>query len=307
MNPLVVVEQLLLLMLLMLIGYSVARMKLLDDHAEMNFATLINYVTVPALILSATDGGAVAGSKWDSLIVLFVASSSYVFFTLLAFFIPKLFKVKPDEIGVLQFVTVFANNGFMGLPVVLALFGTSGLFYASIFNIPNNILVYSLGVYFISRGKKKQSVDLRKLLLNPAIISAFLALLLFLFDIQLPSLLSKTLVSLGNITSPLAMFIIGMSMIRINIGDAFKDMRLLAFAVFRMLIIPAAMWFVLRPIITNPLILGVLITIAGMPGPAMAVTLATLYDGNTGMATRYVFISTIISVLTIPLLSLLFG
>lgn len=84
-------------------------------------------------------------------------------------------------------------------------------------------------------------------------------------------------------------------------------MWLLAFAVFRMLIIPAAMWFVLRPIITNPLILGVLITIAGMPGPAMAVTLATLYDGNTGLATRYVFISTIISVLTIPLLSLLFG
>ena len=307
MNPLVVVEQLLLLMLIMVIGYIVARMKLLDDHAEMNFATLINYVTVPALILSATDGGAVTGSKWDSLLVLLIASCSYTFFTLLALFIPKVFKVKPDEIGVFQFVTVFANNGFMGLPVVLAIFGTSGLFYAAIFNIPNNILVYSIGVYFISRGHKKQTVDFRRLLLNPAILSALLVLVMFLFDIQLPSLLSKTMLSLGSITSPLAMFVIGMSMVRINIGAALKDMKLLAFAVFRMLIIPVAMWFVLRPIITNPLILGVLIIIAGMPGPTMAVTLATLYGGNTGFATRYIFISTFISVLTIPILSLLFG
>ncbi|MGP6139465.1 AEC family transporter [Jeotgalibaca sp. A127] len=307
MNPLIVIEQLLLLMLIMLLGYIVARMKLLDEHAEMNFATFINYVSVPALILSSADGAGITGSKMDSIWVLVVSSASYAFFAFLALGLPKLFRAKPDEVGVLQFVTVFANNGFMGLPVVQAIFGSGGLFYAAIFNIPNNILVYSLGVYFISKGKRTHAIDLRKLLLNPAILSAILALLIFLFEIPVPSLIMKTAASLGNITSPLAMFIIGMSMVRIDIWSAMKDLRLYLFSILRMLVIPALMWFVLRNVISNTVILGVLIIIAGMPGPAMAVTLSTLYGGNTSLATRYIFISTFLSVLTIPLLSLLFG
>lgn len=296
-----------MLMIIMLLGYWVARFKLLDEDAEMNFATLINYVTVPALILSSASGTGMTGAKLDSLWILLLSTGFYAFFYILAFGMPKLFRATPDEKGVFQFVTVFANNGFMGLPVVQAIFGTGGLFYAAIINIPNNILVYSLGIYLVSKGKQAHNIDLRKLFYNPAILSAVLALVIFLLDIPLPRMVMKTATSLGNVTSPLAMFIIGMSMVRIDIHQAIVDLRLYLFAILRMLLIPALMWLGLRTVISNQVVLGVLIIIAGMPGPAMAVTLSTLYGGNTGLATRYVFVSTLISVITIPLLSLLFS
>lgn len=306
MDPRVVLHQMLVLMLILVVGYIVAKTGVLEKHANLNFATLINYVTVPALIISSTSGAAELGSKFDSIFVLIMAVFSYVLFIGLALITPKLFKVQPDEEGIIQFLTVFANNGFMGFPVVQAIFGTGALFYASIYNIPNNLLLYSIGIYMITKGKRLNTISWRVILTNPATIASVLALFFFFSDIQLPSILTQATESLGNITSPLAMFLIGSSMADIDLLAALRNVKLYLFAVFRMLLIPILLWFVLRNFISNEMILGVLIVIAAMPGPTMAVTLSTQYSGNTKLATGYVFLSTVISVLTIPLISILF-
>lgn len=306
MDPRVVLHQMLVLMLILVVGYIVAKTRVLEKHANLNFATLINYVTVPALIISSTSGAAKVGSKFDSIFVLIMAVFSYVLFIGLALITPKIFKVQPDEEGIIQFLTVFANNGFMGFPVVQAIFGTGALFYASIYNIPNNLLLYSIGIYMITKGKRLNTISWRVILTNPATIASVLALFFFFFDIQLPSILTQATESLGNITSPLAMFLIGSSMADIDLLAAIRNVKLYLFAVFRMLLIPILLWFVLRNFISNEMILGVLIVIAAMPGPTMAVTLSTQYSGNTKLATGYVFLSTVISVLTIPLISILF-
>ncbi|AZP03484.1 AEC family transporter [Jeotgalibaca ciconiae] len=306
MDPRVVLHQMLVLMLILVVGYIVAKTGVLEKHANLNFATLINYVTVPALIISSTSGAAKVGSKFDSIFVLIMAVFSYVLFIGLALITPKIFKVQPDEEGIIQFLTVFANNGFMGFPVVQAIFGTGALFYASIYNIPNNLLLYSIGIYMITKGKRLNTISWRVILTNPATIASVLALFFFFFDIQLPSILTQATESLGNITSPLAMFLIGSSMADIDLLAAIRNVKLYLFAVFRMLLIPILLWFVLRNFISNEMILGVLIVIAAMPGPTMAVTLSTQYSGNTKLATGYVFLSTVISVLTIPLISILF-
>lgn len=306
MDPRVVLHQMLVLMLILVVGYIVAKTGVLEKHANLNFATLINYVTVPALIISSTSGAAKVGSKFDSIFVLIMAVFSYVLFIGLALITPKIFKVQPDEEGIIQFLTVFANNGFMGFPVVQAIFGTGALFYASIYNIPNNLLLYSIGIYMITKGKRLNTISWRVILTNPATIASVLALFFFFFDIQLPSILTQATESLGNITSPLAMFLIGSSMADIDLLAAIRNVKLYLFAVFRMLLIPILLWFVLRNFISNEMILGVLIVIAAMPGPTMAVALSTQYSGNTKLATGYVFLSTVISVLTIPLISILF-
>ena len=142
--------------------------------------------------------------------------------------------------------------------------------------------------------------------MNPATIASFLALFFFFFDIELPSVIAQTATSIGGITSPLAMFIIGSSMADIDLVAAAKNVKLYAFAAFRMLLVPLFLWLLLSPLISNPIILSILIIIAAMPGPTMAVTLSTQYGGQTAFATSYVFISTVFSVITIPLISLLF-
>lgn len=299
----VVFQQMLILMFLMMIGYLTTKRGLFEKHANVNFSTLVNYVTVPAMILASTAGAGEVGSKADSIFMLVMAVALYAILILISFVTPRLFRVKPDSVGIVQFLTVFANNGFMGFPVVEAIFGTSALFYAAIFNIPNNLLIYSLGVMMITKGRREKRADFRTILTNPANIAALIAMICFFFDIRLPEMVLETADSLGAITSPLAMFLIGASMADIDLKSAFQEKKLYLFAIFRMVLIPVALYPVMRLFIANETMLGILLVISAMPGPAMAVTLSTQYGGKVNLASRYVFLSTLISVLTIPFIS----
>lgn len=205
----------------------------------------------------------------------------------------------------MQFLTVFSNIGFMGFAVIDSIFGGGGLFYASIYNIPNGLLIFSLGIYLLTKGRTENKFNFRKLLFMPANIAAILSLIFFLFDITLPSTILATASSIGNITTPLAMILIGMAMVNINIKKALTDVRMYLFGFFRLLIFPVLVYFVLANIVTNDLMLGVFALMASMPGPSMAVTLSTQYGGNVEFATKYVFLSTVLSVVTIPIISLL--
>lgn len=298
-------QQMVVLMLIMLIGFLAAKKRIFSEQANKDFSSLVNYVTAPALILSSTAGAGEVGTKGDSLFVLLMATLSYVFFIALSFLTPKIFRAKKGEDGIIQFLTVFANNGFMGFPVVLAIFGTGGLFYASIYNIPNNLMLYSIGILMVAKGNRDNNISWKFILMNPANIAAFIALFCFFTDTQLPTVFLEMAESIGNITSPLAMMIIGASMAKMELHSAFKDVKLYVFALFRMVLLPVLIWFSLRSILSNEIMLGILVIIAAMPGPTMAVTLSVQYDGNTEFATRYVFLSTLLSVLTIPLISLL--
>lgn len=301
----VVLQQMIMLMLMIIIGYIVAARKIFDDHAMMNFATLINYVTIPAMVLGSTGSAGAAGSKTDSILVLLLASGVYGLMFLMSLFTPKLFRVKADEVGVMQFLTVFSNIGFMGFAVIESIFGGGGLFYAAIYNIPNGLLIFSLGVYFLTKGRVENTLSFRKLLFMPANLAAIISLILFLFDLSLPETILNTAITIGGITTPLAMILIGMAMVNIDIKAAAKNLKMYAFSFFRLLILPIVVYFLLYNLVSNELMLGVFVLLAAMPGPSMAVTLSTQYEGNVEFATTYVFISTVLSVATIPLISLL--
>lgn len=305
MDVTVVFSRMVMLMLIMLVGYIATIKKVFNKHANANFAALINYVTVPALVISSVEGAGEFGAKADTLFVLLTATLMYFFAIILARFTPKLFRVDADTEGTLQFVTVFTNNAFMGLPVVQAIFGTGALFYASLYGIPNNLLLYSLGVYLLTKGSQKSKANWKAIAMHPGNLASVFAVCVFLFDIKLPALVMDTATSIGNITAPLAMLIIGSSLVDINIMDAFKGTKIYLFAIFRMVVMPLFLWWATKDFLANPIMLGILVIIAAMPGPAMAVAMSTQYGGNTAFATKYVFLSTMLSVITIPLLAYL--
>lgn len=301
----VVFQQMIILMLMVLIGFIVGAKRIFEEQATMNFATLINYVAIPAMIIGATGNAGDSGSKADSLLILLLAILLYFILFLMSLLTPKILRVSADEVGMMQFLTVFSNVGFMGFAVIFSIFGDAGLFYASIFNIPNGLLIFSLGIYLLTKGEGGNDFNFRKLLFMPANIAAILSLVLFLFDITLPETIVSTAASVGSITTPLAMILIGMAMVKIDIVAALKDVKMYLFSFVRMLGLPVLIYFLFRPLVSNQLMLGVIVILAAMPGPSMAVTLSTQYGGNTEFATKYVFISTILSGITIPLISLL--
>ena len=142
----------------------------------------------------------------------------------------------------------------------------------------------------------------KKLFLSPGFLAGLAALIFFLLGWQLPAILEETMSMVGAATTPLAMMVIGMAIAHSNIRNAFSDIRVYLLMGIKMIILPIIIFLLFRNFITNELILSTLIVTISTPGPAVATSYALLYNGDVTFSTNYVFLSTLVSVATIPLL-----
>ena len=188
----------------------------------------------------------------------------------------------------------------MGFPVIQSIFGEGAIFYAAIFNMIFNFMNFSLGIRLMS-DKRKGSFSVKKFL-RPGIFGAIFALIIFFTGITLPSPLVDSMKNLGDTTSPLAMIVIGMSLAEIPFKSVFTEIRLYPYTLIKQVIIPILSWYVLRNIISNELILGITVIVIAMPVATSAVLFSSEYDGNTNLATKSVFITTLASLVTIPVI-----
>ena len=297
--------QMIILVMIMLIGFVAERQQIFSDHIQSDMAQMITVVTAPALILSTINSSGDLGTKGDAINFLIIAFITWFIFIASSFFVPKLLKAPKSIMGTVQFLTVFQNNGFMGLPLILALYGPGAMFYASLVNIPTNLFIYSFGVWAMSRGN---DTDLnpgqlaKKLFLSPGFLAGLAALIFFLMGLQLPSILEETMSMVGAATTPLAMMVIGMAIAHSNVRNAFADARVYLLMTIKMIALPVIIFLIFRHFISNELILSTLIVTISTPGPAVATSYALLYKGDVTFSTNYVFLSTLASVATIPLL-----
>lgn len=298
-------DRMAVLLAIMVIGYIARKRTVLDGAAVRGFTTLITKITMPAMILASVSDVVGKGDKTNALLVLFVSFVIIGLLCLLAFLVPKLLRTMPEETGPVRFFTVFVNNGFMGFPIVQAVFGPLGLFYASIFNIPSNLACFSLGIWFLAKGKDQKAVSVKDLLLNIANIAAMLAFAMFLLDIAMPAMPDAMFRLVGGITTPLSMLVIGACLAELPIRSVLTSRLSYQLVVLRLVLIPLLIYVLGGFVLQDKVALGTLVLIAAMPGAVMGVSLAQEYDGNVELASTYVFLSTVISAVTIPLLSLL--
>lgn len=299
------VVQMTMLVIIMFIGYIAERSHLFSEKVQGDFAQLITVITAPALILSTINASGSLGTKTDAINFLIIAFITWFIFIAVSFITPKLVGAEPKTAGAVQFLTVFQNNGFMGLPLILALYGPGAMFYASLINIPTNLFIYTFGVWSMSRGNSNDisaSQLAKRLFLSPGFLAAVAALICFLLDWQLPSMIEETMTMVGNVTTPLAMMVIGMAIAHSNIRNAFTDIKIYILMAIKMIILPVIIFLIFRNFIDNMLILSTLIVAISTPGPSVGTSYALLYGGDVNFSTNYVFVSTLISVITIPML-----
>jgi predicted permease len=204
-------------------------------------------------------------------------------------------------------MTVFGNVGFIGFPVVSAIFGDSAIFYASIFNLPFNLLVYTIGVLFLTNGQKQGKMDW-KLLVSPCVLASLVTLVIALGHIRVPSLVGEAMDLLGQVTTPAALLIIGSSLAKLPLKTVTGTPRIWGLAVLRLLVLPVLVWALLRLWLHNELILGIAVVITGMPVASVCTMLCLQYGGDQTAASQGTFVTTACSLVTIPLLaSLLLG
>lgn len=204
---------------------------------------------------------------------------------------------------VLVFTTVYSNCGFMGIPVLQSLYGSIGVFYASIYIAVFNLFVWTHGVLlFTGQGDKK---TIQRTLTNPGILSVVIGMILFIFSIRLPVSVFKALDLVGSTTTPLAMLIIGSLLAEVRGSELLSDGSVYYASAVRLLILPVLALIALKLIGLHGTLLGSCILLVAMPIAANTALFTELYDGDSSLASRCVAVSTLLSMITLPLVIML--
>ena len=295
----VIVQQMLLFVLLMATGFVIRRLGILDADSNGTLTRLLLKVTLPAALIASLAGSTLDISRREvPLLFLFIALS-FLIMGLLSWLAPRLFRAKRDERGPFMALGLFANVNFIGFPLIYAFFGPDGMFYAILYNIVFNLLVFSLGMKLVGGKQAKLSL---KLFFSPVMVASMLSVLLFFTGIQLPFVAYRSLALLGGATTPLAMLLLGSMLGEMKVADMFRGWRIYVIAGVRLLFIPIVVYFLMAPLPMDTLLLRVILVMSAAP---MAISIAMFtvhYNVHQELAGKGIFLSTVLSVLTIPLL-----
>ena len=294
----IIFEQMVVLVSLMATGFAIRRLKIIDDVANTYLTRLLLGVTLPALLIASALDGGMDMSRGEIPHFFLIITLSFLIMGALSMIAPLALKTKRDERGVFVAMGLFGNASFMGIPLVAAFLPT-GMLHAILYNIVFTPPLFSLGMKLIGGKEAKVSA---KLFFSPAMVGGLLALLLFLLDIRLPSVLHRSLGLLGGVTTPVAMILLGSVLGEMNLREMLRGWRVYAITAVRLLIAPLGVFFALSPFSIDPMLLQVIVLMSAAP---MAVSLAMFtihYDVHQQIVGKGIFLSTLFSVVTIPLL-----
>lgn len=304
MDFLQVAEVMAMVFLIVLVGFGSNKCGLMDVDLNKRLSALVLNVTTPALILASSMENTDLPAPREILFILGIAFLCYGVFCAAAWIVPRLIGVPAPQTGVFRFMMIFANVGFIGYPLTISLFGKEALFYAVLFNLPFNLLSYTLGVVLITGGRERAFSP--KVLLSPCVIASLLSVVIAMTGFSAPAVITDALSLLGEITAPAALLIVGSSLATIPVRQVFNNPRLYVMAAFRLFLLPAALFFLLRPLVDNLTILRIAVILGGMPAAANCTMLCLEYGGDQTLAARGTFLTTLLSVVTIPLLAVVF-
>ncbi len=294
------------LFIIIFVGYFVYKVKIVDDNFVKKFTKLILDVTLPAMILASVLR--LEERQAFSDVITAILTSAALFFIILpgiGFILAKIIRAKKEQIGLYTFMNAYSNVGFMGFPVIENLCGSVGLFYAAIFNLIFNLSIYTFGIWMMNKGRENAAKFDPKLLLSPGVLLSVLSIVIYFLNIKAPVIISDTIYSIGSMTSPAAMLLIGCSLAKMNLKSVFGEIRMYPWIIMKQLIVPLLLWFPLTFVIKNELVLMITYILIAMPVANSAVLFATNYGGDSELAAKGVFLTTLFSLVTVPVCILL--
>ncbi len=304
----IILRQMIVFFLIMLIGYVLMRKDILDSGTCKRISWIVVNVSNPALIVSGSfDSGNIRVE--DLLQMMLIALGMYLVLMVLAGILVRVLRIEPEKEASYRMLTIFANVGFMGIPLISAMYGSKALLYGSMFLIPYNVLIYTYGAHLVS-GKRRKTSGMSgkgKEICNIGVISCVMAVLIYVFQLPLPEYLTNTIQMLSNLTAPLSMMVIGASLAGLSAKSILEDKKLLLFSMLRLLIIPMLGICLIRLLLRADTMLGICLIMLAAPAGSMNVMLAQQYDGDVQTASKGVALTTVLSVVTIPAVFLFAG
>ena len=187
----------------------------------------------------------------------------------------------------------------MGVPVVSALYGENAVFLLSVSVIPFNLFIFTVGIYLLLGGKSSK-IPWKKLLINPSLYATILALPIFFLRIELPDTVLEVITYLSQMVVPLSMLLIGAALGRMSLKSIFGSAQSYAVCAAKLIVTPLVVFSVFRLFVKDPMILGILTVVSAMPSASISPILCAEYGGDSDFASRAVFLTTLLSLATIP-------
>ena len=299
-------RRMVMLFFCMACGFCAAKGGAMDTQSNKKLSSLVVAIANPMQILASALTGAHLLSTGQTLRLAGLVAVIYLALIALSLPAVSLLRVKESERGLYRFMFIFSNTGFLGYPIVESLLGSGATFYVTIFVLFFQLFCWSYGASLM-QGAARFRFQWR-VLRQPCVAASLAAFAIYLSGWQPPALLHQTVKYVGDITSPIVMLIVGCSLAQMRFGQIFGNWRTYALSGIKMLAVPLLAYAVLRQVLTNELALCVLTVILCMPIATNTTILSYQYGADETTASSGVFISTLLCLLTIPLMmKLLFG
>ena len=285
-------------MLIIAVGYATTKAGLFANKTRADLTNIVIYIILPCNIFSSFSKGLTTEMLRQSFIVLLAAFG----LQLLVFLLNKVIYLKiPSERGlILKYATITNNAGFMGLPIIGAVYGATGVLYGAVFLVPMRIFMWTAGLSLFTSSEIRQRVI--TLATHPCMWAVVLGFAYLFAPFEFPPFLTDAITLIGDCTRVLPVFIVGSILASVNPKDVL-DKHCFYYSFFRLALIPAVMYVALTLLDVGPLVTGVAVLSSAMPSAVATAMLAEKYNKDAAFASKVVFVSTMLSIVTLPLVA----
>lgn len=288
-------HQIAIIFIALILGFICRKAKIITEEGTATLSNLVVKVILPFYLFNAIVTSRSGVDAGGVLSALGLSAGMFLLSGLVALAVVPLLRAPKEDRGVYSFEIMCGNVTYIGIPVCAAVLGEDAMFYASLLNIPYNLICFSLGIFLLAGQASFKRI------LNPAFLASVLAVVLYLLKVPVPSIILDGTAFIGQATSPCAMLIIGSVLASVPLREIFTEWRALPYAAIRLVGVAALVALAVSFLEIDPILKGVLILMAAMPAATNSTMLCTIYGGNRALSAKLIFISTALSIITIPL------
>ena len=289
-------EVMVILFIIVILGYVACKLGYMGDKFDKKLSSMVVDITCPLLVLSSVMGDELP-DRTLILPLLGVGFLTYILLLVFGFWVPRLITRNHDDQGMIGFALMFANVGFIGYPIVSSIFGPKAIFYAALLNMPNTFFIFTAGVMLIKGEYSIKQFNL----------GAFIAALLVAFGVHTPEIIARPVTMVGNITVPAALMIIGSSMAKLPVKEIIGSPKVYLSSFLRLVVVPLSIYFLFKVCGVSDQVNDINTVVIAMPVASFGTMFCLKYGRNPSLITEMTFITTVGSIITIPLITLLFS
>lgn len=304
MDVFVILHQMVQLFILLGLGYLLYKVKVIDSDFNKKLTRFVLDFTLPLMMLASMLDQPAEREYLPVAKMFGISIIIYMILPVLAFVIVKILRMPEKDQGMYMMMLTYGNVGFMGFPILDAIYGSTGVFYATMLNIVFNVSAFSAGVIMVNykaKGSSTNKIQLKSIF-SPCIIISLISIAIYFTGIVFPQDIVSACSAAGGLTSPLAMIIIGSTLATMDIKSVFDDWRIYLFTFVKQIALPIIMWLILRVFIKDEMMLGICTILMMMPTANICVMLANRHNRNEKLAAKGIFVTTLFAMVSVPLL-----